>query len=201
MITNAQANNGQLDQLGSVISQINETLGLSSLDLTRKPSAGTWQPIAATSGTDLACANGTTLLGRIYVPLPCLVTGIQYLVGSVGGTDKSIVTLYDEDGSLLRASAAAGVTVGTAAQAQQIPFTLGADAVTAATTIALNAGYYWIGITNNGTTAKVRAVPAYCNVGTNLLAGSVAQTFGTITTSVTVPSTFTADKAVVASLY
>lgn len=190
-------NDGREDYTQNLIDDLNTKFGLDGS--ARAPIGGTWQPIAATSGSDSACAV-LCHLARIYVPLACLVTGIQYLVGSVGGTHKAIVTLYNESGTLLRASAAAGATVGTAAQVQQIAFALD-GALAAATTLELEPGYYWIGVTFEGTTPKFRTVPAYCNVGTNLLAGSVAQTFGTIGTSVVVPTTFTADKAPVASLY
>jgi hypothetical protein len=199
MITKVQNNDGQLDQLQSVIDQVNENLGY-DINVTRKPAGGTWQPAAATSGTDTACTNGTVYVGRVRVDAPCRVTGIQNLVGSVGGTDKVIVTLYNESGALLRASAAAGATVGTAANAQQVAFALNA-AGAAATTIDLEPGYYWIGLTFNGTTAKFRSVPAHCQVGTNVLGNGLTQTFGTIATSITPPTTFTADKVPVASLY
>jgi hypothetical protein len=199
MITTVQNNDGQLNQLKSIVGQLNEVLGF-DVNVARKPAGGTWQPIAATSGTDTPCTNGTVYVGRVRVDAPCRATGIQYLVGSVGGTDKAIATLYDESGNLLRSGAVAGVTVGTAAQAQQLAFALDA-AGDAATTIDLEPGFYWVGLTFNGTTAKFRSVPAYCQVGTNVLGNGLSQTFGTIDTTITPPTTFTADKVPVASLY
>lgn len=199
MITRVQNNDGQLDQLQSVIDQVNEVLGF-DINVARKPAGGTWQPAAATSGTDTACTNGTVYVGRIRVDAPCTATGLQYLIGSVGGTDKVIASLYDESGNLLRSSAAAGATVGTAANAQQVAFALDGDGE-AATTIDLEPGFYWVGLTFNGTTAKFRSVPAHCQVGTNVLGNGLSQTFGTIDTTITPPTTFTADKVPVASLY
>lgn len=150
----------------------------------------TWQAVAATSGTDTACTNGTAYVGSIYVPMNCTVTGIQYLIGSVGGTDKVIASLHDSTGALLANSSQSGLTVGTSANLQQVALT--------ATYAAVGPAYYFIALTFNGTTAKFRTVPAHTQNG--LLSGSVTQTFGT-SASFTAPTTFTADKAPVASLY
>lgn len=153
---------------------------------------GSWQPIAATSGTDTACSDGTIYLASLFVPRPVRITGVQYLVGSVGGTDKVIAELFDSEGVLLANSATAGATVGTAAQVQQV-------ALTSVYNIS-SPGVYFVGLVFNGTTAKFRSVPAYTQAGSGLLAGSVSHTFGT-TANVVPPSTFTADKAPVLSLY
>lgn len=153
---------------------------------------GTWQPVAATSGTDTACSNGTAYVGSVFVPENCTVTGIQYLIGSVGGTDKVIASLHDKNGTLLANSALAGATVGTAATLQQVAFT--------STYAAVGPAYYFIALTFNGTTAKFRSVPAYCNAGNGVIGNGVTQTFGTAATF-TAPTTFTADKVPVASLY
>lgn len=154
--------------------------------------SGTWPNPTATSGTDTACTNGTGYCGAVRITRNCTVTGIQYLVGSVGGTDKVIVSLHDSTGALLANSALAGTTVGTAAQAQQVAFT--------GTYAAVGPGLYFVCVTFNGTTAKFRTVPAYCNVGNGAIGNSVTQTFGTAATF-TAPTTFTADKVPVASLY
>jgi len=189
-------NDGRLDQLASIAQQLNDLLGFKRQ--TRKPSGGIWKTTAATAGTDKACTNGTCYLGRFYLPAPALATGAQYLVGSVGGTNNVILSLYDETGRLLRATAS--TLIGTAANVQQIAFATGPTGA-AATTIQLEPGYYWIGLTANGTTAKFRTVPDHAGVGDNILGGTVSQTFGTVTATVTVPATLTADTAPVASLY
>lgn len=160
-----------------------------------------WSMLQALTGADVACAAGTMNVRRIYVPEPVTVTGVQYLVGSVGGTHKVIATLYDSTGALLRASAAAGATVGTAALVQQVPFALD-GALAAATTIDLEPGYYWVGLTFEGTTPKFRAVLATGNVDTQILGnGGLAQTFGTITATFTPPTTFTASKVPYSGTY
>jgi len=151
---------------------------------------GTWQVVAATGGTDSACTNGDAYCGSIQVPGNCTITGISYLVGSVGGTDKVVVSLHDATGALLANSALAGATVGTAAQVQAVALTAPYAAVGPAT--------YFVALTFNGTTAKFRTVPAYCQAG--VMGNSVTQTFGTAATF-TAPTTFTADKVPVAFVY
>lgn len=150
----------------------------------------TWQPIAATSGTDTACTNGTGYCGSIFVPGNMTITGVEYLIGSVGGTDKVIASLHDSAGVLLANSALAGATVGTAANTQQVAFT--------STYAAVGPATYYICLTFNGTTAKFRSVPAFCQGG--VMGNSVTQTFGTAATF-TAPTTFTADKVPVAWIY
>jgi hypothetical protein len=151
----------------------------------------TWCNNTATSGTDTACANGTINVGSIRIPANCTITGIGYLVGSVGGTDKVVVSLHDSTGAVVANSATAGTTVGTAAQTQQVAFT--------GTYAAKGPATYWIGLTFNGTTAKFRTVPAFCSAGV-MGNGGLAQTFGT-PAAFTPPTTFTADKVPVAYLY
>lgn len=154
--------------------------------------AGTWPVNSATAGTDTACSNGTAYVGSVFLGKNSTVTGIQYLVGSVGGTDKVVVSLHDSTGALLANSDLSGTTVGTAAHIQQVAFT--------GTYAAVGPGTYFIGLTFNGTTAKFRSVPVDCNVGNGVIGNGVTQTFGTAA-SFTAPTTFTADKVPVASLY
>lgn len=153
---------------------------------------GTWQPVAATSGTDTACTNGTAYVGSIFIPGNCTVTGIQYLIGSVGGTDKVIASLHSASGAVLANSATAGATVGTAANLQQVAFT--------STYAAVGPQWGFIALTFNGTTAKFRSVPNFCNAGNGVIGNGVTQTFGSVA-AFTPPTTFTADKVPVASLY
>lgn len=153
---------------------------------------GTWTVNTATSGTDTACSNGTAYVGTVRIPANCTVTGIQYLVGSVGGTDSVVASLHSAAGAVLANSALAGATVGTAAQVQQVAFTSPYAAVGPQTV--------FVALTFNGNTAKFRSVPAYCNAGNGVIGNGVTQTFGTAA-SFTPPTTFTADKVPVASLY
>lgn len=151
-----------------------------------------WQPVAATSGTDTAFANGTLFLSSLFIPANKTVTGVGFLLGSVGGTDRVVVNLWTPAGANLAQSTttSSGTVAGTAANTQEIPFT--------ATYAAKGPALYYVGVAANGATAKLRTVPAFTNAG--LFAGSVAQTHGA-TTAITPPTTFTADKAPVAYVY
>lgn len=148
-----------------------------------------WQPSVATSGTDVFGVDGTQYVTSLFIPVNKSVANINFLVGSVGGTDKVYAVLYDATGAVLANSSltGGGATVGTAAQIQ---------------TLALTSAYAfkgpsmcYVGISINGGTAKLRTVAAHTQAG--LFAGSVAQTHGTSPTvaAITPPTTFTADKA------
>lgn len=143
----------------------------------------------ATSGTDVACTNGTAYVSQVIVTANKLLTGVGFLIGSVGGTNNVIVTLYDSNGTLLASNAAAGTLVGTAANYQQVPFT---------TAYQAGPGAYLVALTFNGTTAKFRAAapPAL-----GYPAFSVAQTFGTIAASITPVTTYTVSLAPLCYLY
>lgn len=143
-------------------------------------------PAAATTGTDTTPANGTQFVTSIFVPANKTLTGAGYLIGSVGGTDKVYAALYSATGALLANSSVTtgGATVGTAANAQTLDFT--------ATYAAVGPAMYYVGVSMNGNTARLRTVPAHCSGG--IFAGSVSQTHGTVA-AITAPTTFTADKA------
>jgi hypothetical protein len=138
-------------------------------------------PATATTGTDTAGINGTVWVCAINIPCNMTITGLSFLIGSVGGTDKAIAMLFDSAGNLLANSAVAGVTVGTAANMQRLPFT---------TPYSANGpGQYFVGIQYNGATAKIRT-QAFGDHPT----ASIAQTFGT-PVAITPPTTFTASYA------
>jgi hypothetical protein len=173
--------------------QVNGTINLIGGVINGLPrNAGTWPNSTALSGSDTACTNGTAYVGSIFIPANATITGIQYLVGSVGGTDKVIVSLHNKLGTLVANSNTAGTTVGTAAQKQQVAFT--------GTYAAKGPAYYFVALTFNGTAAKFRTVPAYCDTGNGVVGNGVTQTFGT-PANFTVPTTFTADTVPVASIY
>lgn len=147
-------------------------------------------PASLTSGTDTAPVSGTKFIGEIDIPVNTTLTGVQFLIGTVGGTDKVIVSLYDEDGNLLANSALAGTNVGAgAAVYQQVPFT--------APFAAKGPGVYYIVIEFNGTTCRFRSLAA----GGVRPCGSVAGVFATLPSPLAIPTTFTADKAPIASTY
>lgn len=147
---------------------------------------GEAQPATNTTGTDTACTNGTIYVGAIFLGSNCTITGLSYLIGSVGGTDKVISYLFDSTGAVVANSALAGATVGTTATMQRVDFTAAYTAP---------AGLYYAGVVFNGTTAKFRT-----HTFGDHPAGQVSYTFGT-SASITVPTTFTASKAPYAMIY
>ena len=153
---------------------------------------GTWVNPTATSGTDTDCTNGTIYAGSICCPAGMTITGVKYLIGSVGGTDKVIVSLHNYLGTFLVGSDTAGTTVGTAATVQSVPFTTSHT--------IFQPTWFHIGLTFNGTTAKFRTIPAQCGAGNGVVGGSRAQTFGT-PASFTAWTTFNADLIPVMSIY
>ena len=177
----------------SDLAATNTAVGASGITPISAPSGFTNWPInGATDGTDTTPADGTQFVTSIYVPVNMTITGVKYLVGSVGGTDKAVVVLYSSAGALLANStvASSGTTVGTAAQIQTIAFT--------ATYAAKGPALFYVGISMNGNTARLRTVPAHCQGP--LWGNSVSQTHGT-PAAITAPTTFTADKAPIITLY
>lgn len=87
--------------------------------------AASGQPVLATAGTDTAGLADRLLVTKIFIPCTTTITGLAYLIGSVGGTDKAVASLYNADGVLLANStlAGGGTTVGTAANFQALDFT------------------------------------------------------------------------------
>ena len=153
---------------------------------------GTWCNPSATSGDDTACTNGTGYAGSIYVPYNSTIVGVQFLIGSIGGTDKVIVSLHSDGGVLLANSDTAGTLVGTAATGQQVAFT--------APYAIRGPVQCFILLTFNGNTAKFRTVPAHCQIGNGVIGNGVTQTFGTPANFIQ-PGAFYVGKVPIASLY
>lgn len=134
-------------------------------------------PASLTQGTDTAFANGTSWFVPVYIPVNRTVTGIGYLIGSIGGTTKVITALYTTSGqaAAIVNSALAGTVVGTLATFQEVPFTA---------PTAVKTGWYWALIQSDSVTARFRLGLA---VGTR--GGTVAGTFGTLPLTITLPTT------------
>lgn len=141
------------------------------------------QVASVVSGTDTAFAATTHFITSLFLPVNKSLTGVAYLIGSVGGTDLALGALYAAGGTAVAQSATAGQTVGATATYQTLAFT--------ATYAAKGPAMYYVGIQANGATAKVRTVPA--NLGFGIHGGFATVTFGG--TAAAVPSTFTADLA------
>jgi hypothetical protein len=167
--------NGQSPQSSGVsLIQLAMALSLLSNNTSLTPVAGTRYFASVTVGTQ---GGSNTLL-----------TGVGALIGAVGGTDKFIFELHDSTGALVATTALAGVTVGTAAAWQQIPFTA---------PVSVAPGTYFIVVQLNGTTARLAALNG---PSLPLLTGSSAGTFGT-SAAITPPTTYTAGVGPVATLY
>jgi hypothetical protein len=186
---------------GSIIMATGKSLTLSNgglihgsggaTPITAPSGIANWQPIAATSGTDTTPANGTQFVTSIFIPHNKTITNINYLIGSVGGTDKVYGALYDSAGAVLASTSVSGggATVGTAANIQTLALS--------ATYAAKGPGLFYVGISMNGNTARLRSIPAFCQAGT--WGNSVSQTHGTVA-AITPMTAFTADKAPVVFL-
>lgn len=150
---------------------------------------GNWNNTVATSGTDTTPANGTQWVTSIFVPANFTVSNITFLIGSVGGTDKVYGVIYDSTGAVVSNTSLAGggATVGTAANTQTLALT-----TPAATAVVKGPRLYYVGISINGNTSRIRTVPAFTSFG--LWGNSVAQAHGTVA-AITPVTTFTADKA------
>lgn len=148
---------------------------------------------AATTGTDTTPADGTQFVTPIFVPFNKTLTGAAWLVGSVGGTDRTYVVLYSSAGAVLANSVLTsnGTVAGTTATWQELDFT--------ATYAAKGPALYYVGVSIKGNTARLRTAAAV--IGAPLrVAGQVSQTHATVA-AITPPATFTADKAPYVYLY
>jgi len=153
----------------------------------------TWPSLTAlTAGTNVTPVAGTRYTCTIFVPHSLIMTGIGYLIGTVGGTDKAIAELHDADGKLLANSDLAGVTVGTAATFQELPFTAPVEIA--------GPCWYHLSITMNGTTARLRTIATAIGTSQTANTKSATGTFGTVG-DLTVPTTFTADVGPIAYTY
>jgi hypothetical protein len=157
---------------------------------------GSFPVLATTTGTDTAgSATGVTLFyASIWIPGQCSITGIKYLIGSVGGTDTVIASLHSLDGTLLATSATAGTTVGTTATTQSLALTNGAYNFP-------GPAHALIGLTFSGNTARFRTIPAVFDAGSNPMTGSVTVVANTPATFSPSATTFTADKGPIGSVY
>lgn len=147
-------------------------------------------PVARASiGTDAASTAGTVYFADMYVPEPMTVTGIGVLNGTVVGTDKVIVAIFDEAGTRLGTSALAGTLSASADAFQQIALTA---------PISIPRGRYWIAFQVEGTTAAHQTIAANTYLNST---GSVAGVWGTIPATITPTTTTTADVGPIGYLY
>lgn len=123
---------------------------------------------------------------EINIPFTTTVTGITYLIGTVGGTDSVYAEIYTRQGVLAGRSNIA--IVGTAKNVQSC---------TLSTPYIAVAGQYFIALQFNGTTARFRT---HSVTGSKFITGSATGSFG-VAAAFTGGSTYTASKGPFVSIY
>lgn len=166
----------------------NRTEGVTALSAT--PGYGTWYPAALTSGTDTGFVSGKLFVAAVWIPYNKEILGIEYLIGSVGGTNKAVAQLQDAYGKLLGNSTTAseGTTVGTAQTVQALNLTSGVK--------VKGPALYFIGVSANGATAKLRTIPMTSGQAAAELSQTKAEP-----AAIVAPSTFTAGKGPIAWVF
>lgn len=135
---------------------------------TRAAYVGGFAPAALNGGTDTTPVAGTVYFGPVWLDSNMTVTGVGFNIGSVGGTDDVIVSLYDKTGAKVANSILDdSVIVGDANTFQEVPFT--------AAYKALGPGLYYAGVSVNGTTCRLRL-----NVVNGARGGSLVGVFATL---------------------
>lgn len=150
-------------------------------------------------GTNTTDVAGQLWVSSFQLPLDrTSLTGIACLQGGTATTDLIIGALYKVNltgdttmATLVANSALAGTLLATANTFKLLAFT---------TAYTAKAGKYMMVVQGNGTTAgAIRTIAASTYIG--VAAGSIAGTFGTLTSQITYPTTFTADKAPICYVY
>ena len=135
-------------------------------------------------GTSTAHTAALAHVCEIAILQRTTLTGIGYLLGATGGTDKVIAVLYDYRGNVLANSAIAGTTAGTANTYQELAFTAPYE--------VFASGRYFVGIAANGTTATLQKSDGTVGQAgdVTIIAGTAAAawTAGSAPTNITVPT-------------
>lgn len=145
-----------------------------------------------TDGTDTAPVNGTRYSCSLFVPYNTVVTGIGYLLGTVGGSNNVIVELKNGSGANVANSSLAGTLAGTLGTFQLVPFT--------APLTILGPAWYFPLLQFNGATVRFRTIPANLGISQVAQTQSVAGTFGTLA-PITPPTGFTPGVGPILFLY
>ncbi len=133
-------------------------------------------------GTNTTLAATTMYCTEIDLPYNKLLTGIGVMNGATASTDKHLVAFYDASGNLVVNSATAGATAAGANTYQNFAFT--------SQYLAVGPAQYFGCVQTNGTTATLNLLTTGTQ-DTYLTKGVTGQTFGTIPSTITVPTTFT----------
>jgi hypothetical protein len=147
--------------------------------------------VLVSGGTSVSANSATVYLTQIKIPNNVTLTGIKILNGTTVGTNKYIVSLYNALGSVVANSSLSGVTTSGASSYQAVAFT---------GTYNAPAGVYWIGLSSNGSTDTFQAIPA-AGQAFGLAGDITGQVWGTLTSPITLPTTFTADLGPISFTY
>ena len=142
------------------------------------------------AGTSSVHVAGTMNISEIFVPHWNVWKGLAVLNGTTAGTDNMLVALYNSTGQLVANSAVAGTLSSGTSTFQNRDFL---------TPVLLAPGRYFCGVQSNGTTAHTNKFVS-AN-GVNVLTTSSTGTFGTVPSTITVPTTFTTAVGCVCQLY
>lgn len=142
------------------------------------------------AGTSSVHVAGTLNISEIYIPHWNTWKGLAVLNGTIVGTNNMLVALYGSNGALVAYSALAGTLSAGASAFQSRDFL---------EPVTLAPGRYFCVVQSNGTTATSNKFVA-AN-GVNVLTTSVVGVFGTLPSTITVPTTFTTAVGCVCQLY
>lgn len=140
-------------------------------------------------GTSTTTVAGTFYCTDVPVSRAMTITDIFVLAGTLSPMDNWLAALYDGSGNLLGNSATAGQATASSNTFQDFALL---------TNVSVQAGLYFACVQSNGTTDAVRLLAAstYVSPETTNFTG----VFGTVPTTMTVPTTFTALKGPVVYL-
>lgn len=144
-------------------------------------------------GTSTTASTTAQYTASVWVPATFVATGITNLNGSAVDTaSKKVIILYSGSGRLIANSLATGTLATGNDSFQAIAFT--------ATKIVTGPAMYFIGLQDD--TADVNGIRTIAaSTFNNVIGSSITSVFGTVASSITPPTTFTADVAPLACIY
>lgn len=148
----------------------------------------------ASIGTNTTDIAGQWWVTDIFIPYNRVITKVGVLAGGTATTDNIMVAIWNGVGQLRGYSAIAGQVLAGANTFQELSIVLDKNGATITSLQLYGPQQYFIGVQGNGTTAgSIQTVKAATYI--NIVSSTVAGTFGTVPTSLTVPTTWTADNA------
>lgn len=151
---------------------------------------GSYSPDVAASGTDVTPAITETYYAAVLVPCNMTITGVRLLLGTAT-VGNAKVGLFNSAGVLLKTSLSTDISAVTNDTYTQIAFTSGTYA-------AVGPATYYVGLLNDNTGNRFRALP----FGAMACGKTTGETYATGFTTIASPSTvFVASQGPIATLY